>query len=101
MPKRTVPQFAPVRGSAPFIARIASPARKAAIAPTDRSSPPEVMTKVMPTAIIPMKAERASTLVMLAGARNAGFKSAPSTISATSATMGPRVCRSMRLMRPP
>ncbi len=57
---------APIAGSTVFIARIISPATKAAIDPTDRSSPPAVMTKVMPTAMMPMKADRAATLVRLA-----------------------------------
>jgi hypothetical protein len=35
---------------------IIRPAMKAAIEPTDRSMPPDVMTKVMPTAMMPMKA---------------------------------------------
>ncbi len=56
----------PREGSTVFITRIISPAMNAAMEPTLRSSPPAVITKVMPTAMMPMKAERASTLVMLA-----------------------------------
>ena len=41
------------------------PATKAAIAPTERSSPPPVMTSVCPTAIVAMNVLRASTLVRL------------------------------------
>ena len=101
MPIRIVPQFSPVMGASAFIAMIAMPARKAAIEPTDRSSPPWVMTKVMPTAISPMKAERASTFDRFTGARKAGFSRAPRMNSPTRATRGPRRCRSMRFMQAP
>ena len=42
--------------------------------PTERSSPPAVITKVMPTAMIPMKAERESTLVMFFDAKEIGVE---------------------------
>ena len=69
MPARISGTPTPIEGSSAFMARIITPAMNAAIEPTERSSPPEVMTKVMPTAIMPMKAERASTLVMLPAER--------------------------------
>ena len=42
--------------------KIISPAMKAAIDPTERSSPPAVITKVMPTAMMPKKALSVSML---------------------------------------
>ena len=66
MPIRITGNPPPMLSVSMFITRIISPATKAAIDPTDRSSPPAVMTKVMPIAMMPMKADRASTLVMLA-----------------------------------
>ena len=48
-----------------FISRITQPAISAAIEPTDRSMPPEMMTKHMPTAMMPMKAVRVSTFIAL------------------------------------
>ena len=44
---------------------IIMPAMKAAIEPTDRSSPPEVITKVAPMAMMPMNEARATMLVRL------------------------------------
>ncbi len=64
-PTRMTETPSPMWGRSAFIDRIISPAMKAAIDPTERSMPPEVMTKVMPTAMMPMKAERASTFVTL------------------------------------
>ena len=55
----------PRLGISQFITMIMTPAITAAIEPTDRSSPPAVMTKVAPMAMMPMKDERASTLVRL------------------------------------
>ena len=52
-------------GISQFITMIITPAITAAIEPTDRSSPPAVMTKVAPMAMMPMNDERASTLVRL------------------------------------
>ena len=69
--------------------RIINPAMKAAIEPTERSSPPAVMTKVMPTAMIPMKADLANTFVMLAIDRKFSFIPAPMATSTRSATIGP------------
>ncbi len=44
---------------------ITLPAMSAAIEPTDRSMPPEMITKHMPTAMMPMKAVRVSTFIAL------------------------------------
>ena len=68
--------------------RIVRPETKAAIAPTERSSPPPVMTSVCPTAIVAMNVLRASTLVMLSKLRKRGLTSAPSTQSSASARNG-------------
>jgi hypothetical protein len=74
---------------------IITPAITAAIEPTDRSIPPAVMTKVAPTAMIPIKAERVRRLVMFPSLRNAGFSRKPITHSRSSATAGPYVLKSM------
>ena len=65
MPARMTGTPMPIAGIKAFIARIITAATKAAIEPTERSMPPAVMTNVMPTAMMPMKADRASTLVTL------------------------------------
>ncbi len=65
MPARISGTPMPSVGIIAFIAMIITPATKAAIEPTERSIPPAVMTKVMPTAMMPIKADRASTLVTL------------------------------------
>ena len=45
--------------------------------PTDRSSPPPAMTKVAPTAMMAMKAERVTTLSRFDAVRKSGLISAP------------------------
>src|SRR4051812_38579654 len=75
---------------------IIAPAISAAIEPTDRSMPPETITKVMPTAMMPMKAVRVSTFIMLSMVAKSGFSSAPAMHSRTSARTGPmpfKCCR--------
>ena len=54
-----------------FRNRIIRPETKAAIAPTERSSPPPVMTSVCPTAIVAMNVLRVSTLEMIVEAQEA------------------------------
>src|SRR5918997_3345388 len=66
------------------------PAIRAAIEPTDRSMPPEMITKHIPTAMIPMKAVRVSTLVALPSDAKSGLSSAPATHSSASPRTGPR-----------
>ena len=90
IPNRIIGTPTPRLGKAAFITKIISPAIKAAIDPTERSSPPAVMTKVIPTAMIPIKAERASTLVIFAALRKLEFISAPMTKRTISAMIGPR-----------
>ena len=67
---------------------ISTPATSAAIEPTERSSPPAVMTSVSPTAMVAMKVERASTLVMFSPLRKRGLTKAPSAHSSASARKG-------------
>ena len=62
MPSPTAPQPPPSEGTRLLMMMIISPAMKAAIEPTDRSRPPEVITKVAPMAIRPMNDERATML---------------------------------------
>src|SRR5271166_5379247 len=71
-----------------FRKRIVRPETKAAIAPTERSSPPPVMTSVCPTAIVAMNVLRARTLVRLSKLRKRGLASAPSTQISARATNG-------------
>ncbi len=52
---------------------IMTPVMKAAIEPTDRSSPPEEITKVAPTAMMAMKALRATTLLRLVADKKSGL----------------------------
>ena len=86
----------PSAGIIAFIAMIITPATKAAMDPTDRSMPPAVMTKVMPTAMMPMKADRASTFVTLPALRKLEFSDAPRMISAIRASRGPSACSGRR-----
>jgi hypothetical protein len=51
--------------------------------------PPETITKVMPTAMMPMKAVRVSTFIMLSMVAKSGFSRPPAMHSRTSATTGP------------
>ena len=90
IPNRMIGTPTPRLGKAAFITKIINPAIKAAIDPTDRSSPPAVMTKVMPTAMIPIKAERARTLVIFAALRKLEFSAVPISSRTISAMIGPR-----------
>ena len=74
----------------PFISRIIAPAISAAIEPTDRSMPPEMMTKVMPTAMMPMKAVRVSTFRTLSAVAKSGLSAQPAMHSRTRPSSGPR-----------
>ncbi|MNL22630.1 hypothetical protein D3C87_1439850 [compost metagenome] len=65
IPMRITPSDIPIDGIRAFMTMIMMPATTAAMEPTDRSSPPDVITKVAPMAMMPMKLDRASTLVML------------------------------------
>ena len=73
---------------APFSVRIITPATRAAMEPTERSSPPPAITKVAPIAMMAMKAERVTTLRRFAGSRKLGLTRAPSARSAASAMKG-------------
>src|ERR1700745_2213028 len=53
------------------------PAISAAIDPTDRSMPPEMITNVMPTAMIPMNDVRVSTFIMLSTVAKSRLSSVP------------------------
>ena len=55
----------PSCGAIAFMNMIMTPVTKAVIEPTERSSPPDEMTKVAPTAMIAMKALRVMTLLRL------------------------------------
>ena len=57
-----------------FIKRMTHPAISAAIEPTERSMPPEMMTKHMPTAMMPMKAVRVSTFMALSKRGEVGIE---------------------------
>ena len=74
---------------AAFINRIVQPAISAAIDPTDRSMPPDTITKHMPTEMMPIKAVRVSTFMALSSVAKFGFSSTPAMHSNTKPTMGP------------
>jgi hypothetical protein len=81
------------RPASTFIIRIIAPARKAAMEPTERSMPPAMITKVPPTAMMPMKADRVSTLKRLVCDRNAGCSIEPITSRNTSPSRGSAAAR--------
>lgn len=87
---------APKAGARWFIAMIMIPVTKAIIEPTDRSSPPDEITKVAPTAIIAMKALRVMTLIRLADDTKLGFTSAPNSTITARAMKGARSAQRMR-----
>src|SRR5690606_19200234 len=72
-----------------FITRMVTPAMSAAMEPTDRSMPPEMMTKHMPTAMMPMKAVRVSTFRALSTVANSPLSSVPATHSSSRPSRGP------------
>src|SRR3990167_6323065 len=74
------------------MARMTLPAINAAMEPTDRSMPPDTMTKHMPTAMMPMKAVRVSTLVMLSSVAKLLLSKVPTTHSSTRPITGPMPC---------
>ena len=52
-------------GAIAFMKRMTDPVINAAMEPTDKSMQPEIITKHMPTAMMPIKAVRVSTFMML------------------------------------
>ena len=72
--------------------QIMLPAINAAIDPTDRSIPPEMITKVIPTAMMPMNEVRVRTFIALSKVAKSGFSSVPPMHSATSPSSGPTPC---------
>src|ERR1700682_3430985 len=68
------------------------PAISAAIDPTDRSMPPEMITNVMPTAMIPINDVRVSTFIMLSTVAKSRFSSVPATHSTIRPASGPSPC---------
>src|SRR5438270_11175637 len=89
MPASTTATGDARRPASAFIMRITQPAISAAIEPTDRSMPPLMMTKHMPTAMIPMKAVRVSTFIALSQVAKSPLSSVPAMHSSTSPTSGP------------
>jgi hypothetical protein len=89
IPAATTASGGQPRGSSAFISRIMQPAISAAIEPTDRSMPPEMMTKHIPTAMMPMKAVRVSTFMALSTVAKSALRSAPAMHSSTRPTTGP------------
>src|ERR1700712_4630154 len=73
--------------------QIMLPAISAAIDPTDKSMPPEMITNVMPTAMMPMNDVRVSTFMALSKVAKSGLSSVPPTHSAISPSNGPTPCR--------
>ena len=83
-----------------FIKRMTHPAISAAIDPTERSMPPEIMTKHMPTAMMPIKAVRVSTFMPLSNVAKSRFSSVPATHSSARPAIGPIPCRRAHQDRP-
>ena len=77
-----------------FMNRIIRLATKATIDPTERSRSPDEMTKVAPTAMIAMKAERVATLARLLSPMKLGFTRAPTISRISSAAKGATARRS-------
>ncbi len=69
------------------------PAISAAIDPTDRSMPPEMITKVMPTAMMPMNEVRVSTFIRLSSVAKSRLSSVPTMHNTISPTSGPSAYR--------
>src|SRR4051795_4034996 len=93
MPSAITSTGEPTLGASLFISRIMQPAISAAIEPTDRSMPPLMMTKHMPTAMMPMKAVRVSTLSALSRVANSPLSIVPAMHRSTRPTIGPKPCR--------
>src|SRR5690606_16877878 len=91
-PRRTTPTGGIAPPLTAFMNRIIAPARNAAIDPTERSMPPEMITNVAPMAMIPMNAERVRTLKMFVGVRNDGWIREPMTTSRTRPSSGVSCC---------
>jgi hypothetical protein len=93
MPSATTATGDQPLGARPFMSRITQPAMSAAIEPTDRSIPPEMMTKHMPTAMMPMKAVRVRTFNALSAVAKSALSAVPARHSSISPTTGPKPCR--------
>src|SRR5690606_36002376 len=76
---------------------IMMPVTNAIMEPTERSSPPEEMTKVAPTAMIAMKADRVITLIRFAPEVKFELISAPRRTITASAMNGAKSAQRMRL----
>ena len=96
MPTSTAATGLPTIGATQFITMIMQPAMSAAMEPTERSMPPEMMTKHMPTAMMPMKAVRVSTFIALSQVAKSGLSKVPAMHSNTRPTMGPASRRNCR-----
>src|SRR4051812_14056207 len=92
MPSAITSTGEPTLGAALFITRIMQPAISAAIEPTDRSMPPLMITKHMPTAMMPMKAVRVSTLSRLSRVANSPLSSVPAMHRSSRPATGPKPC---------
>src|ERR1700743_3857130 len=75
------------------------PAISAAIEPTDRSMPPLMITKHMPTAMMPMNDVRVSTFIALSTVAKSWFSAKTATHSASRPTTGPSPCRRVHAWR--
>ena len=92
-PNTTASSGEPSAGPMALMNMITQPAISAAIEPTERSMPPEMITKHIPTAMMPMKAVRVSTFIALSSVAKSLLSSVPAMQSSTSPITGPRPCR--------
>src|SRR6478736_4154873 len=92
-PSTTASSGEPSAGPIALMNMITQPAINAAIEPTDRSMPPEMITKHMPTAMMPMKAVRVSTFIALSRVAKSPLSRVPAMHSSTRPMTGPKPCR--------
>src|ERR1700722_11746883 len=92
----------PTPADKPFISQIMLPAINAAIDPTDRSMPPEIITNVSPTAMMPMNEGRVSTFIRLSTVAKSWLSKVPVMHSTRRPTSGPSPYRwcARRMARP-
>src|SRR5690625_6657009 len=76
--------------------RIMMPVTKAIIDPTDRARQRDEITKVAPTAMMAIKAERVTTLAMLVPVAKFEFSKVPTRITTANAMNGPMEAQRMR-----
>src|SRR5690625_1462689 len=88
--------LAPIDGSRWFMVRIMMPVTNAIMDPTDKSRHPDEITNVAPTAIMAIKAERVTTLLMLVSVAKLLLTKIPATMTSARAINGPMAAHRIR-----